>query len=165
MGRGDWKMIKLGSQVTDIATGMEGMVTHLQIGMDLSEYYQFQPRGLNPKSGQPVDRMWLVEKRLTGGEIVEDQELPTHVLGTIVEDTASGFIGMAIDLVFHINGCVHFNVQAKGLQDTGAPIETCNFDIRRLKGEAIEPMTPEELKQDEKKHPSPSGDSCYRPKL
>jgi hypothetical protein len=157
-------MIKLGSNVTDAATGIEGMVTHLQIEMDLSEYYQFQPKGLNPKSGQPVDRMWLVEKRLEGGEIVEDVELPTQVLGTIVEDTASGFLGMAVSLVYHINGCVHFNVQAKGLQDTGAPIETCNFDIRRLKGEAIEPMTVEEQKVDEKKRPSPAGDSCYRPK-
>jgi hypothetical protein len=157
-------MIKLGSQVTDSATGIEGMVTHLQIEMNMSEYYQFQPKGLNPKSGQPVDRMWLVEERLIGGEVVEDQELPTHVLGTIVEDEASGFTGMAVSLVFHINGCAHFNVQASGLQDTGAPIETCNFDIRRLKGEAIKLMTVEELKVDEKKNPSPTGDSCYRPK-
>lgn len=157
-------MIKLGSYCTDEATGIEGMVTHLQIEMDLSEYYQFQPKGLNPKSGQPVDRMWMVEKRLSGGEIVDDVDLPTHVLGTIVEDKASGFKGMAVSLVYHINGCVHFNVQAKGLQDTGAPIETCNFDIRRLTGDAIEPMTPEEQKKDEKERPSPASDSCYRPK-
>lgn len=158
-------MIKLGSNVTDIATGMEGMATHLQIDMNMSEFYQFQPRGLNPKSGQPVDRMWLVEDRLEGGEIVDDLELPTHVLGTIVEDTASGFKGMAISLVLHINGCVHFNVQPKGLQDTGAPIETCNFDIRRLTGEAIAPMTVEEQKKDEKEKPSPSGNECYKPRM
>lgn len=157
-------MIKLGSNVTDTATGIEGMATHLQIEMNMAEYYQFQPRGLNPKSGQPVDRMWLVEERLEGGTIVDDMNLPTHVLGTIVEDEASGFTGMAVSLVLHINGCVHFNVQAKGLQDTGAPIETCNFDIRRLKGEMINPMTPEEQKQDEVERPSPSGDTCYRPK-
>lgn len=160
-------MIKLGSMCTDIATGIEGMVTHLQIDMNMSEYYQFQPRGLNPKSGQPVDRMWLVEERIEGGMLLteaDEPDLPTHVLGTIVEDEASGFKGMAVSLVYHINGCVHFNVQPKGLQDTGAPIETCNFDIRRLKGEAIKPMTSEEQKQDEVKCPSPSGDGCYRPK-
>lgn len=156
-------MIELGSYVTDKATGLEGMVTHLQIEMDKTEYLRFQPRGLNPKSGQPVDSMWLVETRLEGGNRIPTPDLPVHVLGTIVEDEASGFTGMAISLILHINGCVHFNVQAKGLQDTGAPIGECNFDIRRLKGEAITPMTKEEQKIDEKKKPSPSGDGCYRP--
>lgn len=159
-------MIELGSFVTDIATGIEGMVTHLQIEMDGTEYLRFQPRGLNPKSGQPVDSMWLVEARLTGGTRISTPDLPLHILGTIVEDEASGFTGMAVNMILHINGCVHFNVQAKGQQDTGAPIEQCNFDVRRLKGEAITPMTKEEQKKDEKERPSPAGEGIsYKPRF
>jgi hypothetical protein len=156
-------MIELGSYVTDEATGLDGMVVNLQIEMDLSEFYYFQPRGLNPKSLQPTEGMWLVEKRLSGGKRIASPDLPTHVLGTLVEDDASGFKGIAVSMVYHINGCVHFNVQAKGLQDTGAPIQTCNFDIRRLKGRLILPMTKEEQKKDEVKNPSPAGNSSYKP--
>lgn len=156
-------MIELGSYVTDEATGLEGMVVNLQIEMDLSEFYCFQPRGLNPKTSQPVDSMWLVEKRLSGGKRIASPELPTHVLGTLVEDEASGFKGIAVSMVYHINGCVHFNVQAKGLQDTGAPIQTCNFDIRRLRGEAIISMTKEEQKKSEVKNPSPASNGNYVP--
>lgn len=152
-------MIELGSIVTDVATGLEGMVTNLQIEMDHSMAYRFQPRGLNPKTGQPVDGTWLVESRLSGGNRIDFPEhLPFDVLGTIVEDKASGFTGMAISMVFHQNGCVHFNVQPNTQQESGAPVEASNFDVRRLKGEAIQEMTKEEQKIDEKKRPSPAGD-------
>lgn len=158
-------MIELGQFCIDKATGIEGMVTHLQVEMDGSEYLKFQPRGLNPKTGQPVDAMWLVEARLEGGNRIDHPDLPTHVLGTIVTDEASGFTGMAIALVYHINGCVHFNVQSKGQQDSGAPIEAANFDIRRLKGDAIKPMTKAEQKKDEKERPSPSEGISYKPRF
>ena len=156
-------MIELGSVVEDIATGIEGMVVNLQIEMDHTEYLRFQPRGLNPKTGHPVDSMWLVEARLKGGNRIPMPELPLHVLGTIVTDNASGFTGMAVNMVLYLNGCFHFNVQAKGQQDSGAPIETCNFDIRRLSGEAIVPLTKEEQTVSEKKNPSPIGACGYKP--
>jgi hypothetical protein len=156
-------MIELGSEVEDKATGLKGMVTCLQIEMNKSVYYTFQPKGLNPKTGQPVEGMWLVEERLTGGARIDMPDLPVNVLGTIVEDKASGFKGLAVSLVYHLNGCVHFNIQPQGLQETGAPIETHNFDIRRLTGEAIKPMTKEVKKADEKERPSPTGSGCYSP--
>lgn len=155
-------MRELGSIVTDRPTGLDGMVTRLQVEMNGNEYLLFQPRGLSPKTGLPVADIWLVEERLTGPRI-KTPDLPTHVLGTEVEDIASGFKGMAVSLMYYINGCVHINVQAKGLQDTGAPIELCNFDIRRLKGEFIPQMTKEEQALDQTENPSPAGDGCYSP--
>jgi len=156
-------MIELGSIVTDTATGLSGMVTHLQIEMSGAQWLLFQPRGLNPKSLQPVDSIWLIEQRLTGGKRIAMPDLPTHVLGTQVEDEASGFAGMAVALQLHINGCVHVDVQPKGVQDTGAPIKACNFDIRRLKGKAIKPLTKAQLKTSTRAHPSPAPASSYSP--
>jgi hypothetical protein len=104
-------MIKLGSKVTDIATGLKGMVTNLQIEMDGQRFVRFQPRSLNPETGEPVKGMWVVEARLKGGEIVEEPELPRGVLGTEVEDEATGFCGIATSICLHISGCVHVSVQ------------------------------------------------------
>lgn len=157
-------MIKLGSQVTEIATGLPGMVTHLQIEMDGQNYVFFQPRGLSPGDGKPIKGMWVVQSRLTGGEIIKEPNIPIEVLGTQVEDTATGFTGIATAICLHISGCVHVDVQPNGrLEKTGAPIEVCNFDIRRLKGDAIKPMTESERTADQTEKPSPAEVERYEP--
>ena len=157
-------MIKLGSQVNETATGLPGMVTHLQIEMNQQRYLLFQPRGLNPETGKPVKSMWVVESRVTGGEIVDEPNLPTQVLGTEVEDTASGYCGVATAICLHISGCVHVTVQPKGkLEKTGAAVEACDFDIRRPKGDAIKPMTETERAADQAQKPSPEIVERYQP--
>jgi len=149
-------MIKLGSIVTDTPTGLTGMATLLQIEMDGSRALHLQPRGLNPETGKPVDGFWVVESRLKGGDIVDEPDLPLDLLGTEVEDLASGYKGTAISIMLHLSGCVHVNVQAKGsLSKTGEAIHTANFDIRRLKGKAIKTMSEKEKEQDKKDKPSP----------
>src|SRR5438132_538386 len=81
---------------------------------------------------------WLVGERVERGVMVEDPYLALDVLGTEVEDEASGFKGKAVASVLHINGCLHIDVQPSGiLEETGTRIEPQNFDIRRLKGKAI----------------------------
>jgi hypothetical protein len=156
-------IIKLRSLVADTTTRLVGMVTHYQVEMNGNAYYRFQPKGLNPETGTPVDGLWLVENRLDGGKRV-DVELPMQVLGTEVEDLASGFKGTAIALVLHTTGCVHVQVQPKGtLPKTGAPIAAQDFDIRRLKGNAIPVLTEEEEDADIKRRPSPSPVTAYRP--
>ncbi len=149
-------ILKLGSLTTDTVSGAKGMLTHLQISLDSSRLYHFQPRGLNPEDHQPVEGVWLVENRLSGA--AEDEvDLPLDVLGTQVTDRASGFKGTAITLVLHINGCVHLDVKPKGtLKRTGATIAAANFDIRRLEGPALKAMTEVELKRSCAATPSPS---------
>lgn len=159
-------MIALGSIVTDKVTGLTGMVTHLQVDMAGQRHMLFQPRGLNPKTGQPVKRHWLVESRLKGGKQVEEPKLPIEALGTEVEDLASGFKGTAVSLQLHISGCVHLEVQPKGmLKEDGAAVETVDFDIRRLKGKAIPKMTEEQREVEQKAKPSPVDVKCYRPAM
>src|ERR1019366_7592889 len=141
------------------------MATHMQLDTAQQVFYHFQPKGLNPKTGEPVDSYLVDPARLIDGEYVEDFiDLPISVLGTEVEDKASGFKGTAIALIYHINGCVHFDVQPKGtLKETGSSIRQVNFDIRRLTGKAIKKLSEPELEKSKKEKPSPAPTSSYRP--
>lgn len=149
------KIIKLNTMVTDAVTGMEGMLTMAIIDMDGTARYVFQPRGLNPETRQPVTRILLESSRVENG-ILEEVNLPMEVLGSEVEDIATGFTGIAVQINYHINGCVHFEVKPRGfLEKSGDSIEACDFDYRRLKGPAIKVMTEEELEVSKIKKPSP----------
>lgn len=155
------KMVKLGSSVKDSVTGLNGAVTHMMVQSNGSRWYCFQPKGLNPEDGQPLKRIWVTPDRITG-EMVNEPDLPVHVLGTEVIDVASGFKGTAIAITLHISGCVHVEVAPKGTQKkNGQVIDPCDFDIRRLSGKAIPEMTAEERERDQVKKPSP----CDTPKM
>lgn len=151
-------IFKLGPPVTDTATGLKGMLTVMHVDMDHSRTYNFQPKGLNPESGEPIDSIWLVGTRVKGGETVTEEELnlPYSILGTEVTDKASGFTGTAVSLVLHISGCVHVNVQPDTkLKASGSLPKACNFDIRRLEGPALRKLTEQQIKKDREARPSP----------
>lgn len=146
---------KLGTIVTDGITGVKGMLTHLVMCLGGNRYYVFQPRGINPKTLQPVKTTWIEEARVEGGVNVL-YDAPVHILGRKGEDLGSGFKGAVTSLVYHINGCLHVSLKPKGIRpDDGATIDEHDFDIRRVKIEGIEPMTDEQIKEDIVKKPSP----------
>jgi hypothetical protein len=155
------QVIKLGTVCTDKATELQGTLTHWCLDMDHRIDYLFQPQGLNPKDGRPIDKILVEQARLElpdGG--FEDVDVPVKILGTQVTDKASGFSGMAVSFVRHINGCFHVAIQPKGrLPETNAPIRRMEFDLRGCIGEAIEQQSPEELEQSKEERPSPTGDS------
>jgi hypothetical protein len=149
-------MLKLGVQVTEKSTGLTGMLIHMQVQTNNNRFYNFQPRGLNPETGQPLKRRWCPSDRFEGGVEIPEKELPLEVLGTHVEDVASGFNGTATALTLHINGCVHVTIQPAGTQPKNGEIICENeFDIRLLKGDAIKPLTADERSASEKEKPSP----------
>lgn len=152
------KVIKLGTVCTDKATELSGTLTHWVIGMDGQILYLFQPKALD-ENGQPVVHILLEQKRLNHEkEDIETVVVPFEILGTIVTDKASGFTGMAVSLMMHINGCFHVYIQPKGLNEkTNSPIQKNDFDIRSCEGEMIKKMSEEKLKESKKKTPSPSG--------
>lgn len=159
-------MKALGSIVTDSATGNVGMVTHMQVEIGGARWYAFQPRGLNPETGSPVDSCWVVAERLVGGEDEPEPPMPLNVLGTMVTDEASGFTGIATGICLHISGCVHVSVQPRGkLAKTGAAPKSESFDIRRLVGPAIKPMTKQERAADQLVRPSPIAITPYSPAM
>ena len=153
-------IIKPGSKAKDEPSGLSGIITHAHIEQDGRVQYLLQPHGINPKDGQPVKRIWTLEQRLRGVASNHLVKLPMEVLGTKVKDTASGFTGIATAFQIHISGCFHVYVQPKGrIKETGDPIASCDFDIRRLEGPAIKKMSEAERDKDQSKRPSPAGDS------
>lgn len=158
-------MIKLGTPVKDSATALKGMLVNMQVHPNGQRFYNFQARGLNPKTNQPRKRFWITADRIVGGVEIPDPDLPLKVLGTIVEDIASGFKGTATAMTLHINGCVHFCVQPEGTQsDSGEVIEEADFDIRQLKGKAIKPLDDASMEQSKKSKPSPIHTQSSKPR-
>lgn len=144
----------------DKATQLEGVLTHWIIGMNGNPCYLFQPKGLDGDN-QPINPIAVEAPRLeVKSSDFEKVEVPFEILGTTVTDTASGFKGMAVEFMRHINGCLHVYIQPAGTRTDGkSPIRKCDFDLRSCEGEAITKMSERELKESEKETPSPSGRS------
>jgi hypothetical protein len=148
-------MLKLGTIVTDSVTNRKGMLTIYNVDMAHNELYVFQPSGLNPKTKKPLETSWINPARIVGGiEVVSD--LPLEVLGTKVEDKATGFKGTVTAIDRHINGCVHLDIKSPEIiEETGESVDLINLDIRRLRGEAIVELDGDILEQNRKDNPSP----------
>jgi hypothetical protein len=159
-----FQVIRPGAVCTDIASGLEVTVTHWFIDMNHTFTYLTQPKGVNPEDGQPLDKVYLCGARLQHKpkDMVE-VDIPVEILGSQVEDKATGFKGMGIELIQHINGCFHVVIQPKGVaKKTKQPIRRNEFDIRGCKGPKIPKLTEKQKKKSEKDKPSPSGSNLIQ---
>jgi hypothetical protein len=157
------QVLKLGTVCRDKATELEGTLTHWVIDMSQGVSYLFQPKGLD-EEGQPVQKLYLEKERLSFHEgDFEDVEIPFEILGSTVTDKPSGFTGMAIEFVRHINGCFHVVIQPKGVSaKTKMPIRKCDFDLRGCIGKKVVQLSKQELARSKENTPSPAGDSFER---
>ena len=157
------RLYKLGCDMSDKASGAKGQLTHVQTDGD-NTYYLFQPKGLNPETGLPVDSKWICAWRVVDGLKVQ-VELPIELVGTAVRDRASGFGGIVTFVELHINGCLHALIQAKGeVKKTGAMVVESNFDIRRLTGARVPTFGSDgAMVRHMKKKPSPAPSTAYVP--
>jgi len=159
-------MLKLGTLIKDKSTNQEGMLTLMQVEQNENIYYYFQPRGVSPKHGEPLEGRWIVDTSVEGGVIVTPPYLPVDILGSYAKDNASGYEGNITSLRLHINGCVHVSLQSTQiLKETGTVPLSVDFDIRRLSGEKIDDITEEELEESRLKNPSPTGVGPYKPRF
>ncbi len=158
------KVIKLGVPCRDKATGLTGMLTHWLCNMGQEIIYLFQPKGLNADGG-PVDKISLERERLEATPAMfEEVEIPFEILGTEIYDKASGYKGMAIAFVRHINGCFHVQIQPPGiLKKTNSPIPKEDFDLRQCAGKKIAQLNALELAESKKKKPGPTKDKFSEP--
>ena len=158
-------MIKLGTPVKDKATNQEGMLVNMQLEMNGNEYYAFQPKGISPKTGEPLMSRWIVDDAIVGGIEVEPPYLPKEILGSRATDNASGYEGVVTSLRLHLNGCVHVSLQSDQiLAETGDVPLAVDFDIRRLSGDKIDTLTEEELEESKVTRPSPEPIRAYSPR-
>lgn len=148
------QLLKLNTIVHDKIIDVDGTLTHSVINMDHHVNYIFQPKGIDEISKLPVDKMYVEAARIIGGEY-EEVEIPLNILGTEVEEIGSGFKGIITGIVIHLGNCIHAEVTPKGVLKTDR--RTAEIDLRRLVGDAIPKLTKEEVKDSEKKFPSPIG--------
>ena len=153
------KVLVLGTVCTDKATELEGTLTHWTIDMGGGINYLFQPKGLD-ENELPVKKLFLEEARLNVSDAnFEIVDVPFEVIGSIVRSKSSGYTGMAVGFVRHINGCFHISIQPKGLsRKTKMPIQKCDFDFRDCAGDKIVELPPKELAASKASTPSPTDD-------
>jgi len=157
------RVLQLGTKFRDKATEQEGTITHWLCDMGGRIFYLFQPNGLN-EEGQPLQKIYLCEERLNVSDSnFEVVDIPFEILGTTVTDKASGFTGMAIEFVRHINGCFHIVIQPAGrLLEKNTPIKANDFDLRGCTGEKILQLTEKEHRDSLVEKPSPAEGSFAR---
>jgi len=155
----EFRVLRMGTVCEDKASRILGQITLWLMGMSGQITYFLQPKGLNDE-GQPLSTLHMpVERLIVKDDDFEKVEIPFEILGTEVEDNASGFNGMATGFVCHFNGCFHVIIQPPGVvEKTGQHIKDADFDLRRCSGEKIPVLTPVEKKESEKKQPSPTSD-------
>lgn len=150
----------MGTECEDRATKLKGTITHWCMNMAGHVTYLFQPKGLNPETGKPVSRIYMPIERLIvpkGG--LESTDVPFEILGSQVTDEATGFTGMAISFIRHRNGCFHVDIQPEGvLPKTNSPVDSTEFDIRGCVGPNVPKWSEEEIRESERRQPSPIGD-------
>lgn len=150
------QIITLGQIVKDNIIGVEGILTHINILPGPIIEYLFQPRGINPNTNAPASHVITYADRIVGGKW-EELDVPMEILGSNAEDVGTGFKGKVTSLIYHMGNCLHIAIKPPGLSpDTGNAFESCEFDIRRVKGPKIKMLTPKDLKEDTKKTPSPT---------
>lgn len=153
------KILKLGQKVRDSITKVEGVLTIFTIDCGKNKNYLFQPRGLNPDNGFPLDTYWVTKNRVIpfdSEELLYDNiKMPTEILHTLVYDKITTFAGIAIGLTYYLNGCIHVDIKPRTLSPNGNSIEAKECDFRRLEGEAITTMTEKEHTKSIQEAPSP----------
>lgn len=158
------RVLKLGTKCRDRATGLEGTLTHWFLNMGQEITYLFQPKLLD-ENGQPVKKLVVVEERLeiNGDQDFEQVEIPFEILGTTVTNESSGFTGMGVEFIRHINGCFHVVIQPEGVvPGKNTPIKQCDFDLRECVGEYVPQLSEVELAESKVERPSPTGDAFDR---
>ena len=147
------KHLKLGTPVQDIATGIRGVLSLLRIQQDLRIDYLLQPSSLSEDDGLPLKQLWLVGERVKGGEFTA-RAFPTAVLGADARDSVTGYRGVATAIYLYQSGCVHVELQPRGLIK-GNIIAPLDFYIGRIVSKALVEQTEEEKEVEKATHPSP----------
>ena len=151
------RTIILSTVCKDRATELQGTVTHWVCDMGLRIDYIFQPKGLN-EEGQPLPFISLEAERLdVNDDMFEEVDVPVEILGSQITDNASGFAGMTVGFVRHVNGCFHGVIQPKGiLAKTKMPVKKGEFDLRQCSGKMIAKMSKKDLAKSKEEKPSPT---------
>lgn len=129
------QVIDRGDLVKCMITGLEGIVTLHETNLQGQARFDVQP-GLGKdgkiRQGYMIDgdSLAVVEKNKT--KALAPEPFNNCSLGDEVEDTVTGFRGVAVTEGLSINGCTRFFIQPKVDEKNKLP-EGKGFDVGRLK--------------------------------
>lgn len=134
--------IRLGMVVKDPASGLTGIVNMQAQLISGSVQYAIMPQG----DGKTIPETHFIDDFMleyVGEGVSKRTPAPDinarHRLGEELQDTITGFKGIAIERVTYLNGCVHYNLQPQqkkaGLLGRlfGEPPRSAIYDYKRLK--------------------------------
>lgn len=132
-------MIQLGNLVKDKLSGFTGTVSSHHLQLSGVEQYGVQPHVTTKDPTKAPDAMSFDECTLevTGKGIAASlpptDDTVTIILGEEIEDTASGFRGIATEKVTFCNGCVYFRFVSKTKSNLDGKPATLFLSHRQLK--------------------------------
>lgn len=134
-------MIKLGSKVTDLVTGLTGIATIRATMYDGYVQYCVNPRG---KPNERLEGTFMDEVQLKViGKGVSDLATPSDEteiqLGDAVEDKVTKTIGIVTERADYLNGCVRFVVSIEAKSPDTYAKKAKTFSAGRL---SIVPQRP-----------------------
>ncbi len=136
-------LIKMHTQCTDAATGITGTISGAEIDKFGFARYSLHPKGLNPDTGLPLAPFPVEAWRLNvEDDDYEQKEVPCEQIGKVVTDNVSGYTGMVTHIVIHLNGCMHYVLQANGKAKDGGRIRAIEVDPRSCGDAVVPPKQP-----------------------
>ncbi len=153
--------IKLGMKVRDPVSGLIGIATFKSEQISGTVQYAVTPQGDGDKvhDGNFIDDFMLehVDDGVSARTPAADPNAK-FVLGAELEDTITGFKGIATDRTTYINGCVHYTLTPQARKNSllgkmlGEPGRSTHFDYKRLIkiGEGIAGPPPRPTKEEPK---------------
>lgn len=154
--------IRLGMTLKDPTTSLVGIAIYKAELISGTVQFAIQPQG-DGKSlpdGRFIDDFLLefVDDGVSKSAPAIDTDVKIG-LGWEIQDTITGFRGIAVEKTTYLNGCVHFTIQPEakggflGMPKTRPDVE--HFDHKRLKkvGDGVAPPPPRQLKKAEEPKP------------
>lgn len=145
--------IKLGSIVTDLASGLEGTAVSRMDMFNGNVQYAVQPKALKGADKMPdpynIDAATLKVKGKGISDNAVTPQTTDIVVGDEVEDIVSGHKGIAVAKVTFLNGCVYFDVVKKGNEakkiESTVMFLTCTR-WKKLSKKPLAPLVPKDEK-------------------
>lgn len=144
----DLEDIRLGMKVRDPATGLVGIAIYKTLLISGTVQYAIQPQG----SGDDIPKAHFVDDFMlefvddgVSAQAPEEDPNANFDLGEELQDTISGFKGIAVERTTYLNGCVHYTLQPKAKNKSligalfGESARAEHYDYKRLKSLAPAP--------------------------
>ena len=163
------QIVELGDHVKDMVTGFEGIVVVRTILGGSEDRFEVKPPAKDGemKDGKGFDRSQLevIEKQKIKFDETKIKDFGVKI-GDEVEDTPSGFKGIAVAQHIFLNGCMHISIQPPFKKKEQELPDNHSFESYRIKilkeGKVKFPIN-KEVEEPKEEPKTPGGPETYTP--